>query len=97
MNSTIIGYIGCSFLFIGFFPQTYKIIKNNSIDNISPVFNFLIIMASLFLSIYSFDKKVWPIFIANLGVLFNNLLIFIFFICKKCLLFKTMIDDIQKF
>ena len=79
----IIGYIGCLFLFISFMPQTYKLIYNNSIETISPIFLCFILCASLFLGTYAFHINAYPILLANISVFLNNSIILILYLYKK--------------
>ena len=74
-----IGYIGCIFLFISFIPQTYILIKNNSYDNVSYLFLVLIIKTSMIMGTYGLLIEKYPVIIANISVLLNNLIILL---CK---------------
>tara|TARA_X000000950_G_C13537149_1_gene506091 strand:- start:156 stop:437 length:282 start_codon:yes stop_codon:yes gene_type:complete len=72
MNIDIIGYIGCFFLFSSFIPQTLNIISEKKYNFITYKFLILIIITSIFMSVYSYLKKIYPVLIANLSVLTNN-------------------------
>ena len=79
----VIGYIGCLFLFMSFIPQTYKLIYHGPIETISPLFLCFILCASLFLGIYAFYIKAYPILVANISVFLNNSIILILYLYKK--------------
>lgn len=72
------GYIGCGFLCISFVPQTYILIKNNNYDNISYLFLVLIIQTSMIMGTYGVLIEKYPVIIANVSVLINNMIILFF-------------------
>lgn len=72
------GYIGCGFLCISFVPQTYILIKNNNYDNISYLFLVLIIQTSMIMGTYGVLIEKYPVIIANISVLINNMIILFF-------------------
>ena len=72
------GYIGCGFLCISFIPQTYILIKNNNYDNISYLFVVLIIQTSMIMGTYGILIEKYPVIIANVSVLINNIIILFF-------------------
>lgn len=72
------GYIGCGFLCISFIPQTYILIKNNNYDNISYLFLVLIIQTSMIMGTYGILIEKYPVIIANVSVLINNIIILFF-------------------
>jgi len=74
----LMGYIGCGFLCISFVPQTYILIKNNNYDNISYLFLVLIIQTSMIMGTYGILIEKYPVIIANISVLINNIIILYF-------------------
>lgn len=82
-NEDIVGYIGCIFLFSSFIPQTLKVITTNDVSNLSSLFLFLILMASLSLGIYAYQLCAYPILLANISVFSNNIVLLIVYLKKK--------------
>ena len=71
----IVGITGAVVLSISFIPQTIQVYKNTNHANIC--FCKLMIICSLMMSMYSIYYNVIPMFIANVSVLCNNVMVFI--------------------
>lgn len=71
----IIGFSGSLTLTLSFIPITLKTLKQKTFTETSPHFLFLILVSSILLLIYSMYNKVYPMVIANISVLLNNLVI----------------------
>ena len=78
-----IGYTGCIFLFFSFIPQTYKVIRNEQTNQISPLFVILIMISSTLLGYYAFIINSYPILLSNLSVFINNFVILMYYFYKK--------------
>ena len=87
MNPEYFGYIGCFFIGISFFPQTYKLINNKNFENISIFMILSIKIASIMMIIYAIKLKLYPVLICNISVLLNQVIILSFY-CKKKVLKK---------
>jgi uncharacterized protein with PQ loop repeat len=76
-----IGIIGASILSISFIPHTIKIYHD--IEHADIIFCLLMILCSVMMSSYSYYFNVIPMFIANISVLCNNILVLTMIICNR--------------
>ena len=84
MNEDIIGYLGAFFLTITLLPQLIKTYKTKSVEDISPMFVCLALLTTIFYLIYGILLNATPIIVANIVLLFQNLLLLYFkFTYKK--------------
>lgn len=78
----ILGLFGSILVGISFIPQTYKIIKTKNVNDISIIFISINLFAASCMIIYGINFLIIPVIIANISVLLNNIIIFIF-ICRN--------------
>ncbi len=76
----ILGSIGVAF---SLFPQTYKVLKTSKIDNLSFWFIIITFISSILQLIYGIYYEIIPMIIANSCVLFNSIILLVFFIKNK--------------
>ena len=72
---TINGYIGGILSCIIFIPQLYKIYQTKSVHDISFVFIFICIVASIFSLIYYIEILAYPLIYTNIVSLFTRILL----------------------
>jgi MtN3 and saliva related transmembrane protein len=75
-----IGLIGSIFSIISFMPQTYKVIKTKSVEDISIYFLISYILSCLCLGSYAIFYKLYPIILTNSCSLINCLIICYYFL-----------------
>lgn len=86
MNMNLIDLIGLlGSIGVGFslFPQTYKVIRFSKIESLSFGFILSTFISSILQIIYGVYYFILPTIIANSCVLFNALILLIFFIKNK--------------
>ena len=76
----ILGSIGVAF---SLFPQTYKVLKSSKIDNLSFWFIIITFISSILQLIYGIYYEIIPMIIANSCVLFNSIILLVFFIKNR--------------
>ena len=76
----ILGILGSVLVGISFIPQTYLVIKNKEIKNISKWFILINVISSGLMIVYGIINLIIPMIIANSSVLLNNLIITYFFL-----------------
>jgi uncharacterized protein with PQ loop repeat len=78
----IIGFCGSIGIGISLFPQTYKVIKNNDVNNLSIYYISITYIASLCMIIYSAYYYILPMLLANICVMVNSLIL-LFVFCTR--------------
>ena len=73
-----IGYVGGFFLTLVLIPQLHKTYKLKKADEISSMFILMSVITSILFLTYAILIKSNPIIVANIIVLLQNLLLFIF-------------------
>ena len=76
----ILGILGSVLVGISFIPQTYEVIKNKEVKNISKWFILINLISSGLMIVYGIINIIIPMIIANSSVLLNNLIITYFFL-----------------
>lgn len=77
----ILGYIGSILVGISFIPYCYHVVNNEIVlKNISITFSVLMLIASLFLTIYASNYLIVPMMITNIIVFTNTLFIITMYI-----------------
>lgn len=80
----ILGYIGSILVGISFIPYCYNVVTNEIVlKNMSITFSVIMLIASLFLTIYASNYLIVPMMITNIIVFTNTIFIIIMYIRFK--------------
>ena len=71
----ILAYIAICLVAVNLLPQIILIIKNKNANSISYITYIINIISSLLLSIYAYHFGLFPIFIGNLIIFVNSIII----------------------
>lgn len=82
-NINIVGLCGSFGIGMSLFPQTYKVFKNNNMDNLSIYYICITYVSSLCMIIYSVYYYILPMIIANLCVMINTIILLCLFCTKN--------------
>ena len=74
------GSIGVAF---SLFPQTYKVLQTSKTDSLSLYFIIITFISSILQLVYGIYYEIIPMIIANSCVLFNSIILLVFFIKNK--------------
>lgn len=79
----ICGYIATVLFCLMLLPQLYKSITTKSVDDISICFLFLMLFAAIFMLIYAYTIKAYPVLITNAcNIIVSSTLIVVYFLYK---------------
>jgi uncharacterized protein with PQ loop repeat len=81
-NIDIVGLCGSFGIGLSLFPQTYKVFKDNTIQNLSIYYISITYVSSLCMIIYSVYYYILPMIIANLCVMINTMIL-LFLFCTR--------------
>jgi len=77
----VCGWIATCLFGIMLLPQLYKSIITKSVNDISIHFLFMLLIAALFMFIYSYNIKAYPVLVTNIcNIVISSIMIYIYFL-----------------